>query len=73
MKLPPLTTVHRLGAATLDPESALLRLSKKGWTIPFSSAGARGSRDGWAILGDSEGRRLAVEVRLPPSDSRPSS
>ena len=66
VRLPPCATVHKLGAASLTPSTALLRFGDKGWTIPHGSESKGSSRAGWAIVGDSEGRRLAVEVRFFP-------
>jgi hypothetical protein len=56
VRFPAQTTVHRFGApSSANRASALLRFDK-GLTIP------KEGRQGWAIVGDGEGRRLAVEV-----------
>ncbi|ORX40598.1 P-loop containing nucleoside triphosphate hydrolase protein [Kockovaella imperatae] len=61
VRLPPNATIHRLGtASTARKELALLRFPPAGWTIDRDTTPARG----WAIVGDSEGRRLAVETLL---------
>lgn len=62
VRIPASTSVHRLGASSLAPASAVLRFGQTGWTIPRSSA--KDGRQGWAIVGDAEGRRLMVEVCL---------
>ena len=62
VRIPASTSVHRLGTSSLAPTSAVLRFGQTGWTIPRSSA--KDGRQGWAIVGDAEGRRLMVEVRL---------
>lgn len=59
VKLPPKAVVHRFGAPTSAPSSALLRFPAQGWTINKESA----KPEGWAIVGDADGRKLAVEVR----------
>lgn len=56
VNLPARTAVYRFGTpSTASRASALLRF-EQGLTIP------RDGRQGWAIVGDGEGRRLAVEV-----------
>lgn len=57
VRLPPSARVFPLGTpSTASDESALLKFPSKGWTIND------GGKEGWAILGDAEGRKLAVEV-----------
>lgn len=64
VRIPGGTTIYRLGAGNLDARSALLRFGQKGWTISQSTVDSSGrTTEGWAIVGDAEGRRLAVEVR----------
>jgi hypothetical protein len=53
VRLPAKASVFRFGAVTSPP---VLRLGDEGWTI------AKDGKTGWAIVGDAEGRRLAVEV-----------
>ncbi|KAL7421337.1 hypothetical protein Q5752_004222 [Cryptotrichosporon argae] len=71
VRLQPNAVVHRFGAPASAPRSsALLRFGKEGWTI------GRDGREGWAIVGDAEGRRLAVEAlssrhRIEPSSPSP--
>ncbi|TXT10882.1 hypothetical protein VHUM_02387 [Vanrija humicola] len=72
VQLPPAATVHPFGSAqAAEAKDALLRFPADGWRI-----GAGGS-EGWAIVGDAEGRRLAVETILgrhrilPPSPALP--
>ncbi|KIR62530.1 hypothetical protein I314_03475 [Cryptococcus bacillisporus CA1873] len=61
VKLPPKAVVHRFGAPTSAPSSsALLRFPAQGWTINRESA----KPEGWAIVGDAGGRKLAVETLL---------
>jgi hypothetical protein len=56
VRFPARTAVYRFGApATASRGNALLRF-EQGLTIP------KEGRQGWAIVGDGEGRRLAVEV-----------
>lgn len=56
VRLPAQTAIHRFGSpAHASRSSALLRFDQ-GLTIP------RDGQQGWAIVGDGEGRRLAVEV-----------
>jgi len=57
VKIPSNATIHRFGSPSTSVASAILRFPKEGWTIP------RSERAGWAVVGDGEGRRLAVEVR----------
>lgn len=64
VKLPPSAAVYRFGTPHAAPTStALLRFPSSGWTVdsPESSC-----KQGWAIVGDVEGRRLAVEASVPP-------
>lgn len=57
VRLPSQATIHRFGTPPSSPRSsALLRFGEIGWTI------SREAKQGWAIVGDSEGRRHAVEV-----------
>jgi len=56
VRFPAQTAVYRFGAKSLARSEAILRFDE-GLTIP------REGRHGWAVVGDSEGRRLAVEVR----------
>ncbi|WVW86198.1 hypothetical protein I302_108240 [Kwoniella bestiolae CBS 10118] len=58
VKLPSNALIHRLGSSTPTPSTALLRFPSKGWTIDKSK------KEGWAVVGDSEGRKLAVETLL---------
>ncbi|OXB35396.1 hypothetical protein LQV05_006206 [Cryptococcus neoformans] len=61
VRLPSKAVVHRFGAPTsAPPSSALLRFPAQGWTINRKSA----KPEGWAIVGDAEGRKLAVETLL---------
>lgn len=55
VRLPANAQVFPLGTGRADASRALLRFDA-GWTIDGSNT------EGWAIVGDSEGRRLAVEV-----------
>ncbi|WWD19660.1 hypothetical protein CI109_104122 [Kwoniella shandongensis] len=70
VRFPPNALVHRFGTPASAPRSsALLRFSQQGWTIspsPSSSSvpGTQGKKEGWAVVGDAEGRRLAVETLL---------
>jgi hypothetical protein len=61
VRLPANTLIHRFGNPSNAAESAILRFPSVGLTI------RQGSKDGvpqgWAIVGDGEGRRLAIEVR----------
>lgn len=67
VRLPSKAVVHRFGAPTsAPPSSALLRFPAQGWTINRESA----KPEGWAIVGDAEGRKLAVEVSLLCSVSK---
>lgn len=65
VRLPPNAVSHRFGTPPTAPRStALLRFPSSGWTIDTPNS----SKQGWAIVGDAEGRRLAVEVgHLPNS------
>lgn len=56
VRLPANATVFPFGTGRADATKALLRFPDEGWTIDDSNT------EGWAIVGDSEGRRLAVEV-----------
>ncbi|WRT70198.1 uncharacterized protein IL334_007192 [Kwoniella shivajii] len=58
VKFPPKTLIHRFGSSNTSPSTALLRFPIQGWTIN------RSQKEGWAIVGDAEGRRLAVETLL---------
>jgi hypothetical protein len=61
VRFPAQTAVYRFGAKSSLRSEAILRFDK-GLTIP------REGRHGWAIVGDSEGRRLAVEVGVFTSE-----
>ena len=65
VRLPASATIHRLGSASLARNTAVLRFPSAGWTIDRDEARPRG----WAIVGDSEGRRLAAEVSRPEEPS----
>lgn len=68
VQLPPAATVHPFGSAqAVEAKDALLRFPEAGWRV------SDGGSEGWAIVGDAEGRRLAVEVRYSPllTRSRP--
>ena len=54
--LPSRTAIHRFGTPSTAPRSSALLRFEQGLTIP------KDGRQGWAIVGDGEGRRLAVEV-----------
>lgn len=57
VRLPPSAKVYALGtAANPTDDAALLRFPEQGWTVND------GGSEGWAIVGDSEGRKLAVDV-----------
>jgi len=56
VRLPPSARVFPLGVAKLEDKNAILKFPEAGLTI------RDGGDDGWAIVGDAEGRRLAVEV-----------
>ncbi|ODN99033.1 hypothetical protein I350_07185 [Cryptococcus amylolentus CBS 6273] len=61
VRIPPQALVHRFGAPASAPRSsALLRFSDDGWTINRQVV----KPEGWAIVGDAEGRKLAVETLL---------
>ena len=61
VRIPPNASIHRFGTPTTAPRSsALLRFPVQGWTIDRQTD--RTVPQGWAIVGDAEGRRLAVEV-----------
>lgn len=64
VRIPAATSVHRLGTSSLAPSSAILQFGQQGWTIPRSARQDGRQRQGWAIVGDAEGRRLMVEVSL---------
>ncbi|KAK4684046.1 hypothetical protein P7C73_g6157, partial [Tremellales sp. Uapishka_1] len=60
VRLPANATIHRFGTPNPSPaSSALLRFGKEGWTIRRDT-----SKEGWAIVGDAEGRKLAVDTLL---------
>ena len=60
VNLPPSAAIHRFGTpGSAARSSALLRFPPSGWTINRKE---EVSKQGWAIVGDAEGRRLAVEV-----------
>jgi len=64
VRFPSRTAVYRFGApATAARASALLRF-EEGLTI------SKEGRQGWAIVGDGEGRRLAVEVGHPEGHAK---
>ncbi|KAK8853244.1 hypothetical protein IAR55_003946 [Kwoniella newhampshirensis] len=77
VRLPPNALVHRFGTPTSAPRSsALLRFSEQGWTISPSSTSSSSSQnktEGWAVVGDAEGRRLAVETLLSRHRIQPQS
>lgn len=56
IRLPPKARVHPFGTAKLEDKNALLKFPAEGWLVN------EGGEEGWAIVGDAEGRRLAVEV-----------
>ncbi|WVQ84610.1 hypothetical protein IAT38_006765 [Cryptococcus sp. DSM 104549] len=66
VRLPSQASVHRFGTPPSAPRSsALLRFPDKGWTINREAdAGAAKRSEGWAIVGDADGRRAAVETLL---------
>jgi hypothetical protein len=69
VRLPPNATIHRFGSPSTEaPSSALLRFPAQGWQITRD----RVKPPGWAIVGDAEGRRFAVEVLEVPVSSSPS-
>ncbi len=57
VRMPPSARVLPLGSVGED--QALLRFPEPGWKVN------EGGEEGWAIVGDSAGRRLAVEVSSP--------
>jgi hypothetical protein len=60
VRLPPFAAIHRFGTPISAPRSAaLLRFPQQGWTInqPLDV-----KAEGWAIVGDAEGRKHIVEV-----------
>ncbi|WOO82323.1 putative ABC transporter ATP-binding protein [Vanrija pseudolonga] len=72
VQLPPAATVHPFGSAqAAEAKDALLRFPEAGWRVSGDGS------EGWAIVGDAEGRRLAVETILgrhrilPPSPALP--
>jgi hypothetical protein len=68
VRLPANAAIHRFGTPTSAPRSsALLRLGQEGWTID-QQAGV--PKQGWAIVGDAEGRRLAVDARASSPTNR---
>ncbi|WVQ66959.1 uncharacterized protein L199_005150 [Kwoniella botswanensis] len=58
VRLPSNALIHRFGSPNTSSANALLRFPSQGWTIN------RSKREGWAVVGDSEGRKLAVETLL---------
>ncbi|KAK6909386.1 hypothetical protein I203_103403 [Kwoniella mangroviensis CBS 8507] len=58
VKLPSNALIHRFGSPNTSSTNALLRFPTQGWTINKSK------KEGWAVVGDSEGRKLAVETLL---------
>ncbi|WWC94911.1 hypothetical protein V866_001763 [Kwoniella sp. B9012] len=58
VRLPSNALIHRFGSPNTSSANALLRFPSQGWTIN------RSNREGWAVVGDSEGRKLAVETLL---------
>ncbi|WVR07654.1 hypothetical protein IAU60_004696 [Kwoniella sp. DSM 27419] len=65
VRLPPNAVVHKFGTPTSAARSSgLLRFGDKGWTINAQTAAGGPKSEGWAIVGDAEGRRLAVETLL---------
>ncbi|OCF38095.1 hypothetical protein I316_00319 [Kwoniella heveanensis BCC8398] len=89
VRLPPNALIHRFGSPNTSRAGALLKFPKEGWTIAQSSDGkpdtatatATGSEagkekqkaEGWAIVGDAEGRKLAVETLLSRHRIHPTS
>ncbi|WVF72968.1 hypothetical protein IAT40_007786 [Kwoniella sp. CBS 6097] len=84
VRLPPNALIHKFGSPNASPASALLRFPKEGWTIAHGNDGeatpkdvneGRGKRkaEGWAIIGDAEGRKLAVETLLSRHRIHPAS
>lgn len=62
VRLPANAGIYRFGTPTPAPRSsAILRFPSKGWTIRHAK-GDGGAKQGWAVVGDAEGRRLAVEA-----------
>ncbi|WVR00160.1 hypothetical protein IAU59_007302 [Kwoniella sp. CBS 9459] len=73
VRLPSNALIHKFGSPSTSRASALLRFPKEGWTIAHGSRTdsvlgekGKGKRkvEGWAIVGDAEGRKLAVETLL---------
>ncbi|WWC64550.1 uncharacterized protein I303_107160 [Kwoniella dejecticola CBS 10117] len=62
VRFPPNALIHRLGSPNTSKSTALLRFPERGWTINTNSESNK--KEGWAIVGDSEGRKLAVETLL---------
>ena len=61
VRLPSFASIYPLGAPTsISATSALLRFGEVGWTVNQGRSG--GQHEGWAIVGDGEGRRATVEV-----------
>ncbi|EIW72011.1 hypothetical protein TREMEDRAFT_25255 [Tremella mesenterica DSM 1558] len=58
VRLLPHAGVYRYGTPTTSPSAAILRLADKGWTI------SQAPKEGWAVVGDTDGRKLAVETLL---------
>jgi hypothetical protein len=58
VRFPANTAVYRFGARSDAARSEAILRFDKGLTIPKTG------KSGWAIVGDGEGRRLAVEVGL---------
>ncbi|WVO18555.1 hypothetical protein L204_106274 [Cryptococcus depauperatus] len=59
VNLLPKTVVHRFGTpASAPPSSALLRFPIQGWTISREPT----KPEGWAVVGDAQGRRLIVDT-----------
>ncbi|BEI82756.1 hypothetical protein CcaverHIS002_0306240 [Cutaneotrichosporon cavernicola] len=58
VRVPPSARVLPFGTAKVEDKEALLRFPEGGWRIN------EGGEEGWAIVGDAPGRRLAVETVL---------
>ncbi|WWC72044.1 uncharacterized protein I206_106004 [Kwoniella pini CBS 10737] len=58
VRFPPNALIHRLGSPNTSISTALLRFPEQGWTIN------KDNKEGWAIVGDSEGRKLAIDTLL---------
>lgn len=69
VRIPAQSAIHKYGASANPPRAqSLLRFNERGWTInPVNGAeaGSKKKPEGWAVLGDGEGRRRIVEVCCP--------